>query len=179
MTAAAWPQLILPYRMMMPQDVTYTGPLFELRGREAYIEAMEAWASNLPERLDEFQVKNSSVFMLEPGSMQGKCTFSFVAALPPGSRDRGLPEDLEVLPGDRARVSTSVRSDITLDAEGRIVSHIDRITDGYDVPATISRYEFLTAQNLYEPGPVWYWKVGSLSHILEHARVLVIAGESS
>mmetsp|Transcript_32004 Transcript_32004/g.90827 ORF Transcript_32004/g.90827 Transcript_32004/m.90827 type:complete len:404 (-) Transcript_32004:248-1459(-) len=145
--------------LLLSEDIVYSGPLQELKGREKYLNAMQAWRENLPARLAEFQVTNANLYQVQPGSVQGKCSFSFVAPLPPGSRDRGLPEDMEVLPGDKGRVSTSLRSDITLDAKGRITSHTEIITDGYDVPGTISRYEFLTARNLGEPGPAWYWKV--------------------
>ena len=86
-------------------------------------------------------------------------TYEFIAALPPPARQRGLPKDMVVLPGERVRVSTTVRSDFELAADGRIAKQIEAVVDGYDIPATISRYEFLTARRLADPPPVWYWKV--------------------
>lgn len=130
---------------------------------------MRAWQHALPERLSELEITDTNVYQLQPREAQGRCRFRFVAPLPPGSRDRGLPEGLEVLPGQRAWVSTSLRSDLTLDSEGRILSHQDTITDGYDVPATISRYHFLMARNLGEPVPVWYWKVRRRRKSLPHS----------
>jgi hypothetical protein len=129
------------------------------------------WQQNLPQRLSAFNITDVQLFQLRPGACRAKWTYEFIAALPPPARQRGLPKDMVVLPGERVRVSTTVRSDFELAADGRIAKQIEAVVDGYDIPATISRYEFLTARRLADPPPVWYWKVLQATTI-EEADVL-------
>ncbi len=55
--------------------------------------------------------------------------------------------------------SLSIVADLELDATGRVTRHTERVTDGFDVAATVARYEWLTARRRGDPPPLWYYKV--------------------
>jgi len=139
--------------------IVYAGPIHSFTGKGPYMDAMRRWRVEMPQRLDRFEISDVQVFQLEPNKVQAKWSCSFIAPLPPPARARGLPPDLAVLPGERVVVKVDIRSDLSLDADGRIVQHTDTILNGYDIPSTIARYEFLTAQRLDDLPPVWYYKV--------------------
>lgn len=151
--------------------VQYEAMLQTTKGVAEYQKVMQAWSQLLPQRLQGLEVSDVQIFQLRPGQCRAKWTYKFTAILPPGARMRGLPEDMVVMPGEKVRVQTSITADLDLDDQGRIVRHSETITDGYDIPATISRYEYLTARRLDDPVPVWYWKVLEATTI-EEAGVL-------
>ncbi|KAK3275848.1 hypothetical protein CYMTET_16040 [Cymbomonas tetramitiformis] len=135
------------------------GPMESVDGAREYLQTQSTWAQNYGERLDKFEVMEVQVYQLQPGVVQVKWGCKFIAPLPPNARSRGLPADLKILPGEKVEVQTSVRSELLLSEDGLIVSHRDEIVDEYDIPSTISRYEFLTARRINDTPPVWYWKV--------------------
>eukprot|EP00971_Amphidinium_carterae_P041286 810539-Amphidinium_carterae.1 len=121
---------------------------------------MKYWRKELPLRLEEFAISDVDVWAMQPNNFRCKWRCSFVAALPPTARLRGLPKELDILDGDKVRVSLVVRTDWLLDGAGRIVKHTEEFVSGFDVADAIARYELLTARRRINEGQVsWYWKV--------------------
>jgi hypothetical protein len=146
-------------------DVRYEGPLCSLRGRDAYLAAQREWAKDVPARLPGWSVKDgASLFALSPAELRLRCAPRFGAAMPPRAEER-LAAAGEALPARRpgdnlidARLQ--LVAELSLDAQGRVVRHTERCTDGFGVLATISRYNWLTSRRpAAELPPVWYAKV--------------------
>jgi hypothetical protein len=55
--------------------------------------------------------------------------------------------------------SLAMTTELELDERGRVSRFNEKINDGFDVAATIARYELLTARRLSEPAPFWYLRV--------------------
>jgi hypothetical protein len=158
---------------LIAEDVRYDGPLASISGREAYLAAQREWAATLPARLPGWRVEAPQLFPLGERSVRLRYAARFGAPLPPRATER-LAEMREQPPPLRAdglvAASLALRSDITLDDFGRVVRHTERITDGFDVAATIARYEFLTARRLgLIPPPLWYYQVLRFTSLEEAA----------
>ncbi|CAK9058912.1 unnamed protein product [Durusdinium trenchii] len=140
-------------------DSTCQGPLATLHGSKEYLEAMQQWQELLPERLEDFKVKEMEAWQLEPGLITARWRVAFVAPLPPSPKLLELPEDVPKVPGAAVRVETTLRAELTLDAEGKVLRHEEAIAAGFGVLDAVARYELLTARRR-EVGPVsWYWRV--------------------
>eukprot|EP00913_Durusdinium_trenchii_P002043 g1887.t1 len=76
-------------------------------------------------------------------------------AMPP----EGVTTDVPKVPGAAVRVETTLRAELTLDAEGKVLRHEEAIAAGFGVLDAVARYELLTARRR-EVDPVsWYWRV--------------------
>jgi hypothetical protein len=158
---------------LVAEDVVYDGPLLHLVGRDAYLAAQRDWAAALPARLPCWRLDPPTLFPLEGRTLRLRYSARFGARLPPRAAERlaaaGEPPlpPLPPLPTERAGSAGSgliaarlnLRADITLDDAGRVARHTERVTDGFDVGATIARYEYLTARRRGDLPPVWYYKV--------------------
>ncbi|CAK9058910.1 unnamed protein product [Durusdinium trenchii] len=146
-------------RSLIADNVSYEGPLATLHGSKEYLEAMQQWQELLPERLEDFKVKEMEAWQLEPGLITARWRVAFVAPLPPSPKLLELPEDVPKVPGAAVRVETTLRAELTLDAEGKVLRHEEAIAAGFGVLDAVARYELLTARRR-EVGPVsWYWRV--------------------
>ncbi|CAK9087202.1 unnamed protein product [Durusdinium trenchii] len=146
-------------RSLIADNVSYEGPLATLHGSKEYLEAMQQWQELLPERLEDFKVKEMEAWQLEPGLITARWRVAFVAPLPPSPKLLELPEDVPKVPGAAVRVETTLRAELTLDAEGKVLRHEEAIAAGFGVLDAVARYELLTARRR-EVDPVsWYWRV--------------------
>jgi hypothetical protein len=150
---------------LVAEDVVYEGPLATLSGRDAYLAAQRDWAAALPARLPGWRCDAPTLFPLDAGrSLRLRYAPRFAARLPPRAAERLVQAGEAPLPEDAARsgfiaAKLNISADISLDASGRVVRHTERVTDGFDVAATIARYEYLTARRRGDLPPVWYYKV--------------------
>ena len=147
---------------LVAPEVSYSGPLARAEGADAYLALQRSWARDLPSRLVEWRlVEPPQLFAFEPGTVRLRWSASFTAAIPPPAKSRGLPADMEVLPGDRVRVRADFQSELRLDSAGRITAHYEGLAPsmGYDIPSTIARYEVLMARRTTDLPPLWYFKV--------------------
>ena len=150
---------------LVADDVRYEGPLCSLRGRDAYLATQRDWARNVPARLPGWTVKDgATLFALSPAELRLRCAPRFGAAMPPRAEERLLAAG-EALPARRPQdnlidARLQLTAELSLDAQGRVVRHTERCTDGFGVLATISRYNWLTSRRpATELSPVWYAQV--------------------
>lgn len=145
---------------LLSEDVVYEGPLETIQGRSEYLAAMRNWSARLPERLEGFRVTGVDAWALQPGEVVCRWSCQFVAPLPPTARLRGLPAGMIVLPGNCIAVEAQLRASLELDADGRVVRHVEEVASGYGMADTVARYELLTARRPDTENPVaWYWRV--------------------
>jgi len=157
---------------LLADTLSYEGPLCSVSGREEYLRTHSAWSRKLPERLRDFEVASASLFALSPTRLVLRWRARFGAPLPPLAEERlaaaGAPPPARREDG-LLPASLALTSDLELDASGRLVSHTERVSDGFDVAATVARFEWLQARRLSDPPPVWYYRVLKETSIAEAA----------
>jgi hypothetical protein len=147
---------------LVAEDVRYEGPLASLSGREAYLAAQRDWAAALPARLPGWRVEGAALFPLSERALRLRAAPRFAARLPPRAAERLADAGQPPLPlraDGLVDCALALRADFEFDAAGRVRRHTEQLTDGYDVAATVARYEWLTARRRGDPPPLWYYKV--------------------
>ena len=144
--------------------------------RSRYLALHSSWARDLPQRLASFEAASLALFALgEPrGVLRLRWRARFGAPLPPRALARlreagGATAPPPLRPDGLLAASLSLSSEITLGDDGRVVSHVEKISDGYDVQATVARFEFLVARRGDELLPLAYARVLRATSIEEAA----------